>query len=45
MAFDNNDFVKLLNFYKEDNNFPDNVRNLLIKLVKYLNQMIYLKIH
>ena len=26
MAFDNNDFVKLLNFYKDDNNFPDNAK-------------------
>lgn len=26
MAFDNSDFVNLLNFYKENDNFPDNAR-------------------
>lgn len=32
MAFDNNDFVKLLNFYKEDNNFPDNAKKSFDKV-------------
>ena len=45
MAFDNSDFVNLLNFYKENDNFPDNARK---SLVKYLNQTMmqeHLKIH
>lgn len=48
MAFDNSDFVNLLNFYKENDNFPDMLGNLLINLVKYLNQTMmqeHLKIH
>lgn len=49
MAFDNSDFVNLLNFYKENDNFHDiMLGNLLINLVKYLNQTMmqeHLKIH
>lgn len=48
MAFDNSDFVNLLNFYKENDNFLIMLGNLLINLVKYLNQTMmqeHLKIH
>lgn len=48
MAFDNSDFVNLLNFYKENDNFHDNARksfNKFSEVSKSDNDAGAFKIH